>query len=120
MTEQGLNAAQIRTVVQEVSSEAVPELVRARRELNGGCSQILLEEEPGGSWREAFSKLTDEQRARLYPGFLPILLDRSEGRLTDRDNSLFSAFSNHSDRLGIGVNIGNVQETSSLSRRPLL
>ena len=47
MTEQGLNAAQIRTVVQEVSSEAVPELVRARRKLNGGCTQILLEEEPG-------------------------------------------------------------------------
>src|SRR3989338_146292 len=112
MAEQLLDAAQIRTVLQQVRGETVPKTVRTDRPGQAAERDVLLQEPVHLAHGDAAALLADEDGV----GHLELLgppgqvgLDGLEGRRADRAQTLFLPLAAHHDRAGNIVDILKIQ-----------
>ena len=66
VAEQLLNAAQVRTSIEQVCRKTVPQRVRCRLAVQAGQHQILVQHAPDAARRQTFPELIQKQRITIF------------------------------------------------------
>ena len=118
VTEQRLDAAQIRAAIEHMSGETVPEFVRADRDRDRSVPQIALQDQPDRSRRHSLSRFVNEKRAGMRVRRRPIFLDRFQRRHANRTNPFFSAFAKNAYRLRVKIDIVHIERGELAQTQP--
>src|ERR1041385_7166690 len=109
VSEQGLNAAQIGTGIEQERRATVTKLMRAERNRNRSVPQVAFENEPDRTRGNTAPGFVNEKCTGVYSRLCPITGVRFQGRCANRTNALLSAFTQNSHRLGVEVEIAYVE-----------
>ena len=109
MAEQGLDASQIGTVVEQMCGEAVTKLMRTKVRWQAGFSEVFFHGNPNGTCRKPAMRLIDEEGSGVHTGLVPVTRNRLKCGPSHRTNPLLRSLSKNADRLADGIKISNLQ-----------
>ena len=61
VSEQGLNAAKIRAIIEQMGSETMPKFMRTERNRNRSVAKISLQDQPNRTRRNPAARLVDKE-----------------------------------------------------------
>lgn len=109
MAKQGLDAAQVGAVVEQMCGEAVTKLMRAKIRREAGFPEVFLHGNPNGTCRNPAMRLIDKEGPGVHTGPMSVTRNRLKCRTPHRTNPLLGPFSKNADRLADGIKISHLQ-----------
>ena len=109
VAEEGLDAAEVGAVVEEVGGEAVAEFVRGDVDGEAGVFPVFVDDVGECLGGDAAAEFAEEERAFVDGGFEAVALYGFEGVAADRAEAFFAAFADDADGFGVGVEVVDVE-----------
>ena len=109
MAEQGLNASQIGTVVEQMCGEAVTKLMRAKVRWQAGFSEVFFHGNPNGTCRKPAMRLIDKEGSGVHTGLVPVTRNRLKCGPSHGTNPLLRPFPKMRTVCADGIKISNLQ-----------
>lgn len=109
VAEEGLDAAEVGAVVEEVGGEAMAKFVRGDVDGEAGVFPVFVDDVGECLGGDAAAEFAEEEGAFVDGGFEAVALDGFEGVAADRAEAFFAAFADDADGFGVGVEVVDVE-----------
>ena len=111
MAEEGLDAAEVGAIIEEVGGEAVAEFVRGEVRGKPGLNQAGADHMPDCSRGQAGAGFVDEERPAVDAGALAVFGDRLKRGTSNRADPFLRALSGDAGSFADDIDIRNIEST---------